>query len=155
MLKIGKISENVLKRSVLKQIKTKRDEILIGAGIGEDCAILSLKEDEVFVISTDPITGTTKDIGELSIHVTINDIASSGAEPVGVLISILLPPESEEALLKEIMISAQKACSDLGIQIAGGHTEVTDAVNRPVITVTGVGKAKKGAGRLRGDHRAV
>lgn len=144
MLKIGKISENVLKRSVLKQIKTKRDEILIGAGIGEDCAILSLKEDEVFVISTDPITGTTKDIGELSIHVTINDIASSGAEPVGVLISILLPPESEEALLKEIMISAQKACSDLGIQIAGGHTEVTDAVNRPVITVTGVGKAKKG-----------
>ena len=145
ILKIGKISESILKRSVLKQIKTKRNEILIGAGIGEDCAILSLKEDEVVVLSTDPITGTTKDIGELSIHVTINDIASSGAEPIGVLLTILLPPESEEATLKEIMISAQKACTNLGIQIAGGHTEVTDAVNQPIITVTGIGKVKRSA----------
>ncbi len=144
-LNIGKISESILKRSVLKQIKTKRKEIMIGAGIGEDCAILALEEDEVFVMSTDPITGTTRDIGELSIHVTVNDLASSGAEPIGVLMSILLPPKTEESELKEIMISAQKACSELGIQIAGGHTEVTDAVNRPVITITGVGKAKKDA----------
>lgn len=142
-LNIGKISESILKRSVLKQIKTKRKEIMIGAGIGEDCAILALKEDEVFVMSTDPITGTTKDIGELSIHVTVNDLASSGAEPIGVLMSILLPPNTEETELKEIMESAQKACTELGIQIAGGHTEVTDAVNRPIITITGVGKAKK------------
>ena len=99
-LNIGKISESILKRSVLKQIKTKRKEIMIGAGIGEDCAILALEEDEVFVMSTDPITGTTRDIGELSIHVTVNDLASSGAEPIGVLMSILLPPKTEESELK-------------------------------------------------------
>ena len=32
-MKIGKVSESILKRSVLKQIKTKRDEVIIGAGV--------------------------------------------------------------------------------------------------------------------------
>ena len=59
-MKVGKIPENVLKRSVLKQIKTTREEVLIGAGVGEDCAILALKDDEVFVVSTDPITGSSQ-----------------------------------------------------------------------------------------------
>ncbi|MEG2871650.1 MAG: hydrogenase maturation factor, partial [Clostridium sp.] len=59
-MEIGKVSESVLKRSILTQIKTKREEILIGAGVGEDCAILALADNEVFVLSTDPITGTTK-----------------------------------------------------------------------------------------------
>ena len=34
----GKLSESVLKRSVLKQIKTKREEVIRGAAVGEDCA---------------------------------------------------------------------------------------------------------------------
>lgn len=38
-MKIGKVPENVLKRSVLRQIKTKNAEVAIGAGIGEDCAV--------------------------------------------------------------------------------------------------------------------
>ena len=46
-MKIGKVSENVLKRTVLKGIKNTREEVLIGAGQGEDCAVLELKEDEV------------------------------------------------------------------------------------------------------------
>ena len=90
-MRIGKVSESVLKRSVLKEIKTTREEVIIGAGIGEDCAVLALKEDEVFVVSTDPVTGAMQDIGRLAVHVTANDLAASGAEPVGILISALLP----------------------------------------------------------------
>ena len=60
-MNIGKVPENVLKRSILKKIETRRSEVLLGAGVGEDCAVLALKEDEVFILSTDPITGTTKD----------------------------------------------------------------------------------------------
>jgi len=40
-MKIGKVSTNVLKRSVLRQINSKREEVVSGAGIGEDCAIFS------------------------------------------------------------------------------------------------------------------
>ena len=60
-MKIGKIPESVLKRSVFKQIHTKREEVLLGAGVGEDCAAVKLAENEIFVVSTDPITGTATD----------------------------------------------------------------------------------------------
>ena len=143
-MKTGKIPENVLKRSVLKQLHTKRSEVLLGAGVGEDCAALQLAEDEVFVMSADPITGTAKDIGALSILITINNLASAGAEPVGVMMTVLLPEHAEERELKDMMRQAEEACSSANIQIIGGHTEVTSAVNRPVISITGVGKVKRG-----------
>lgn len=143
-MKIGKVPEAVLKRSVLKQVNTKREEIVVGAGVGEDCAAVALHEDEVFVLSTDPITGTTKDMGELAVHITANDLASAGAEVVGMMLSILLPPDAEEADLKAMMGQISSACDKLNIQIMGGHTEVTAAVKQPVITITGVGKVKKG-----------
>ena len=143
-MKIGKVSESVLKRSILKEVETIREEVLVGAAVGEDCAMVKLKEDEVFVLSTDPITGTTKDIGQLSICVTLNDIASSGAEPVGVLLSVLLPPETTEEDLKRIMHGVSQECVKNNVQIIGGHTEITQAVKQAIITVTGVGKVKLG-----------
>ncbi len=144
-MKIGKIPESVLKRSILRQIHTKRKEVLLGAAVGEDCAALKLKEDEIFVLSTDPITGTAEDIGKLAIHVTLNDLASAGAEPFGVMLTALLPKTITEEDIRQIMQQAEVVCSQANVQIIGGHTEVTSAVLRPVITVTGVGKAKEGS----------
>ena len=142
-MKTGKLSENVLKRSILKQIKNRRPEVLVGAAVGEDCAVVALEEDEVFVLSTDPITGTTKDIGSLSVHTALNDIASEGAEPVGVLLSCMLPPETEESEIRAIMKQVEETCEFLNVEAMGGHTEITKAVNQPILTVTGVGKAKR------------
>lgn len=143
-MKVGKVSESVLKRSILKQVQTKREEVLVGASVGEDCAIMQLQEDEVFVISCDPITGTTKDIGSLAVNVTMNDIASAGAEPVGIMLSLLLPESVEEPELKSMMQQVEEACAKINVQTMGGHTEITRAVNQPIITVTGIGKAKRG-----------
>lgn len=143
-MKIGKVPENVLKRSVFKQIHTKRPEIVLGAGVGEDCAALKLAPDETFVLSTDPITGTVKDIGTLAIQITLNDLASAGAEPVGVLLTVLLPQEIEEADLKKMMFQVEEACAKANVQVMGGHTEVTAVVNQPVISVCGVAKVKDG-----------
>lgn len=143
-MKIGKIPENVLKRSVLKQLHTKRQEVVLGAGVGEDCAAVKLGADEVFVLSTDPITGTVEDIGKLAIQITLNDLASAGAAPIGVLLTILLPEDTTEAGLKEIMAQVEEACQAADVQVMGGHTEVTAAVNQAIITVCGVGKVKDG-----------
>ena len=81
-MKTGKLPETVLVRSVLKQVHHRREEVLVGPRVGQDCAVLELGQDEVFVMSSDPITGTTKDIGSHCIHITANDLAASGAEPV-------------------------------------------------------------------------
>lgn len=142
-MNIGKIPETVLKRSIFKQIKHRRNEVLIKPNVGEDCSFIKLDEDEVFVISTDPITGATNDIGKLAINITANDLASSGAEIIGVMLSILLPDGTWESQLREMMQDIEKECENLKIEVIGGHTEVTKAVNKPIITVTGVGKSKK------------
>ena len=144
-MKIGKVPENVLKRSVMKQLHYKRDEVILGPGIGEDCAALALAEDEILVMSTDPITGTAKDIGKLAIQITANDLASAGAEPIGVMLTILLPDGTREIALKRIMEQMECACREAKMQILGGHTEVTAVVNQPVVNVAGVAKAKKGS----------
>ncbi len=159
-MKIGKVPESVLKRSVLRQIHTKRKEVLLGAGVGEDCAAVKLAEDEVFVVSTDPVTGTATDIGNLAIHITLNDLASAGAEPVGVMLTILLPEGALEEDLKKIMGQMEVVCQEANVQIMGGHTEVTRAVCQPLVNVCGIGKAKEGklvstAGARPGDDILV
>lgn len=128
---------------MIKPLTTKRPEVIIGSSVGEDCGAIATEPDEILVMSTDPITGTAIDIGHLAVDITANDIASSGAEPFGILLTVLMPPDSTEAELKEIMTEISHSCDKLGIAVIGGHTEVTDVVNRPVVSVTGVGKAKK------------
>lgn len=142
-MNLGKVSEAVLKRSVLNQIAHRREEVLVGPAIGEDCSVLAIEEDEVLVLSTDPITGTVQDIGTLAVHITANDIASNGAEVIGIMLTILLPDGTEEAQLRAAMQDMEAACRQLNIEIIGGHTEVTKAVCQPIVTVTGVGKMKR------------
>lgn len=142
-MEIGKVSESILKRAVFKQIGQRRDEVLVRPGVGEDCSVIELADDEVVVLSTDPITGTTKNMGTLAVHVTANDIATSGAELIGVLLTILLPPSTYESELAKLIEEIETTSIELGIEVLGGHTEVTDVVNQPLISVTGVGKIKK------------
>lgn len=142
-MKIGKLPEQVLVRSVLKQVKHRREEVLMGPGVGQDCALLALGEDEAFVMSTDPITGTVKDIGSHCIHITANDLAASGAEPVAVMLTVMLPPNVREIALRKMMEDVERVCRELHMEVIGGHTEITDVVKQPVISVTGVGKIKK------------
>ncbi|MDF2843533.1 MAG: hypothetical protein K0R00_1959 [Herbinix sp.] len=142
-MKLGKVPEAVLKRSVLNQIKHRRDEVLVGPAIGEDCSVLAIAEDEVLVISSDPITGAVSDIGTLAVHITANDIASNGAEVIGIMLTILLPEETEEESLKAMMKDIEAVCIKLNIEVIGGHTEITKVVNQPVVTVTGLGKMKR------------
>ena len=143
-MEIGKVPESVLKRAVLRQLHTKREEVLVGASVGEDCAAVQLGPDEVFVLTTDPITGTSVDMGRLAVHITANDLASAGAEPVGVLLTVLLPPSAKEPLVRQLVQEVESVCRELHMQAIGGHTEVTAVVNQPVISLTRGGKVKKG-----------
>ena len=93
-------------------------------------------------MSSAPITGTTKDIGPFSVYITTNDLAAAGAEPIGLMITILLPEDVKESELKKMMADIEATCEKLNIDVLGGHTEVTNAVIQPLISVTGVAKMK-------------
>lgn len=140
-----------MKRSVLKYIKTHREEVVSGAALGEDCAVLSFGEGYETVLSTTPVTAAAERISTYAIPMALNNVAAAGAEPVGVMLTVLLPEETEESGLQLMMEQAEEVCRGCGTQILGGHTEVTPAVDRPLMTVTGVGKRETArAGSLRG-----
>ena len=129
MFAIGKLPPEILEKIVMEPMqasRVKREDVILRPKTGEDCSAVDLGG-EYCILSTDPITGAAKDVGYLAVQINCNDIYSSGAEPMGVLLTVLLPPESEEALLEEMMSGAIRAAEERNIEILGGHTEVTDA----------------------------
>ncbi|MDO5027783.1 MAG: AIR synthase family protein [Bacillota bacterium] len=132
-MEIGKVPNSLLEE-LIAGIEN-RPEVLVGTKIGKDTSILDLK-DRLLVVSTDPITGATKDIGSLAINVAVNDLATEGAEPLGAMLTILLPANTTEAYLRKLMEDAKEAARKINLSLIGGHTEITDAVTRPVVSTT-------------------
>ncbi len=143
-MKTGKIPENVWKRSVLKNIQTKRKEVTTGAGKGGNCAIFSLGGQKMTAVSSYTGHWIGKSAPRFALHGSINALAASGADVVAAEVSVLLPEESEEADIKALTVQLEEECAVLGIQIAGCCMGISDAVRYPVITVTGVGTLQEG-----------
>lgn len=142
MLKTGKLDSALLQRIVIDNIKYKRSEVLTRAGVGEDCAVIDFGSYEC-VMSTDPITAAVNEIGRLAVHISCNDIASNGVEPLGIMLAVLLPEGTTAEDVELIMKQASEAAAQCGVEIIGGHTEITTAVNKPVIVSTAIGRARK------------
>lgn len=147
-MRTGKISESILKRSVLRQIENQKEEVIKGAGVGEDCAFLSWNGSSAVkagncpvAVSTQAFTLPVKNCAYLTVTAAANNVAAAGAVPKAVLLSLVLPKGAEESLLKDLMVQAKKCSKEWDIQIAGGHTEVSAAVSAPVITATVLGAA--------------
>lgn len=139
----GKVPNDILENQVFSQLKFKREEVVVYPNIGEDCAVLAFEKDMQIVLSTDPITGATKEIGKLAVNISCNDVSSSGAEPVGILVTLLLPVGTSKETLQAIMKDVHDVAAKHQVVVLGGHSEVTDAVNRPIISTTVIGKVEK------------
>lgn len=143
MLKAGKLDSDLLKKIVFDKITYRSPEVLTRPGIGEDCAVIDFDQYEC-VMSTDPITAAVSEIGRLAIHITCNDIASNGIQPLGIMLAVMLPVGTTEEEISVMMEQAGQTAAELKVEIIGGHTEITSAVNTPVIVSTAIGKAEKG-----------
>ncbi len=142
-MKAGKLNWDDLKEIISENRGVVREEVVVHSGIGEDCAVVNFGEWNC-VLSTDPITGAGKNLGRLAVNINCNDIASSGVEPLGIMVTILAPEGTRLEEIKELMNEIGEECTRLGIEILGGHTEVTSAVNRMVVSCTVIGKGSKG-----------
>lgn len=108
-MRLGKVSENVLKRSVLKHIHTGREEVICGAGLGENCAVFTFSDEEYTLISSHQTTVAGEDATRYCIHKAANNLAAAGAEPVAVELALLLPEEVEEPALRAQMSQDRKS----------------------------------------------
>ncbi len=148
-MRTGKLPENVWKRSVLRQInQTKREEVTVGAGIGENCAVFSFGDKEMTYMSLDTECWPGQDAARLAMHRSVNALAASGAEPVAVDFSVLLPEGTEEEDVRAMAAEAGRECGLLGIQAAGFHIKVIGEVNRPAVAAAGIGRQAAGGGRI-------
>ena len=136
----GKFSESVLKRSVLKQIKTKRQEVVKGAEVGADCAFFSFSKEEGTLVTTAPVIVDEFETIGVQMAAITNNIAAAGGEPVGVVVSSILPDKILESVVQRLSGELERACQNLNIQIAGGNTMISKAVDKPVLNLTVLGK---------------
>lgn len=147
-MKTGRLPENVYKRSVLRELGYQRKEIISGAGIGNDCAILSFGNGDDFAAGMVVTEQKADKIGMLAVHRAVNRITASGAEPVAVTGTLLLTEEASEEDLKYIVRQMETTCENLNIQAAGIEVSVVSQsmILQPdhfILAMTGLGKRKR------------
>lgn len=138
-MKPGKLPNDVLKNLILSKLNSENSNILIGPAVGEDCSVVKFGGD-VCVLTTDPVTAASKNAGKIGVTICCNDIASSGVKIIGILVTVLAPVSSSINDIENIMKEVNQTCMDLNIAVLGGHTEVTDSVNKMILSITAVGR---------------
>jgi len=141
-LPAGKLPNDLLAR-LLHEFGLDLAGVRVCPGVGEDCALVDLAEPGLLALKADPITFATDEIGYYAVAVNANDIATAGATPRWFLATLLLPLGTCGADVRHIMGQLRAAADEYGIVLSGGHTEITDTVNRPVICGQMVGTARR------------
>ena len=145
VLKPGKLPNRILSE-LLEDVNQSRSDprLIVGPGVGEDAAHIDFG-DSVLIAKTDPITFAANDIARYAVNVNANDIAVAGGTPKWFLATLLMPTGSTDAEVAHIFRQLRQAAQEIGVTLAGGHTEVTQAVTQPVICGFMLGEAPAGA----------
>ena len=138
----GKLPGRLLHRLLRTYIRSD-PSVLIGPEIGADAAAIEIRS-PVLIVKSDPITFPTPDAARYLVHVNANDVACMGGKPRWLLVTALLPEhgtteQSVEGLFRQL----STVCDELGISLIGGHTEITEAVTRPVLIGMLLGEASR------------
>jgi thiamin-phosphate kinase len=141
-LPVGKLAPELLARLLLPAPSDPR--VVLGPGVGRDCAVLDMGEGRCLVATSDPITFASDEIGWYAVHVNANDVATAGAEPRWFLATLLLPEgRTDEALVENVFLQLRRACAEVGASLIGGHTEITHGLERPVLAGTMFGEVDR------------
>ncbi len=129
-LEQGKLPAKLL--ASLLEFTSRDKDILVGANTGEDAAIVKGKEK--IILTSDPITFTTENIGTYTVAINCNDIVAMGGTPKYLTTTILLPLGTESETVEKLFKELHQSSKIANLLWVGGHTEVTDAVNRIVVS---------------------
>ena len=143
-MKIGKVSQTVLKRSMLKPLQFHREEAITQPSVEEMCYGVTCKEDEELLVSNAVLYGDEKELGVFALAQVMNDLATRGAQMVGASVHIMLPPYAYESRLKAMMENMERAGSAHAVQIMCAKAEVSPVINKAIVYLNGVGVLKKG-----------
>lgn len=141
-LKAGKIPFDLLDKLVAKYAPPG-ERVAVGPSVGEDAAAIDFGENYL-IVTSDPITFATEDIGYYAVVVNANDVAAMGGRPKWFLATVLLPEKkATAAMAEEIFAQIGSACKRFGLGLIGGHTEITPGIGRPIIAGTMLGEVAR------------
>ena len=148
----GKMSHNLIKRLFLSAF----DNPALLAG--NDAAVLPVPSASGLAVSTDshvvsPLFFPGGDIGRLAVCGTVNDIATSGAQPLYLTAGFILEEGLDIAILERVVASMQSAAQEAGVQIIAGDTKVVQKgkADGLYINTAGVGSIPPGL-KIGGEH---
>lgn len=134
-LKEGKLPPELL--AELVTLTSSAPEILVGAAVGEDAAVV--RGFERLVVTADPITFSEEDIGTYVAAVNANDVVAMGGVPRYLTTTILVPPGTDADRVRAVFAGIGAAARAIGLLWIGGHTEVTSAVTRIIVSGQAIG----------------
>lgn len=142
LLPVGKLPPALL-RKIIDQSPRFDDRLILGPGVGLDCGVVDMG-DRYLILKVDPITFVTDDIGWYAVNIAANDIATTGAKPVWMMVSALFPEgKTDEALVHRVTDQLAQSCAELEITLANAHTEITHDLDRPILTCSLIGEVAK------------
>ena len=140
-LPAGKLPRHLL-ASLLERYVSPTEAVVLGPRIGEDAAVIEMA-DRYLVVSTDPITFATKEVGYYAVTINANDVVTRGARPRWFLMTLLLPEGERDTGVDVLFQQVSAACEALQVGLIGGHTEVTPRLDRPILIGTMIGEVTK------------
>ena len=142
-LPVGKPPPGILAK-LLGRFAPRDARVVVGPGLGLDCSVVRGGQ-QLLVFKSDPITFATEDIGYYLVRINANDLATTGAQPRWLLVTILLPERQTKAkYVQRIAREIDAACREIGVVVIGGHTEITYGLHRPILVGTLVGEVEPG-----------
>jgi len=131
-MKIKELGERALIQRI-SGLLSGGDNIVVGAG-QDDCAVLDTGNEEYLLVTTDmlhrktdfPLQMTGRQIGWMSVAVNLSDLASKGARPLGVVMAMGIPPDTEVEFIEDVVKGMDECASKYGTQIIGGDTDAHD-----------------------------
>lgn len=143
-------------KSISKQeSKSKQDSVVLG--IGDDGAVLNIKQGQQLVVTTDtlvagvhfPLDTSPGDIAHKAIAVNLSDLAAMGAKPEWLSLSLAMPTADSD-WLAAFSQEFRQVCQETEVTLIGGDTCRSPHL---VITVTAQGFVACGQAILRSGAR--
>jgi thiamine-monophosphate kinase len=128
----------------------------IPCGPGDDAAVLSPPAGRELAWTTDSLLegvhfrrswASWHDVGRKAIGAALSDLAAMGAEPLGALISLVLPLQLEVEHGETLMAGAGMKLAELGCPLVGGNVSL--GTERVEISVSALGAVDVGAALRR------
>ncbi|MDE2990398.1 MAG: AIR synthase-related protein [Chloroflexota bacterium] len=130
-LPAGKLPPELL-RQFLRGVPTPPPDVVLGAAVGEDAAVLDLGGDELLVAASDPITFGSAQLARDLLAVNENDLVTTGARPRWLVTTLLLPEGIDADGASQLLEDLAQAARAHGVALVGGHTEITVGLDRPM-----------------------